>query len=192
MSGLAVFGYGSLVSPASAAETLGRAVEPIPARLQGWRRRWTICRDNLASEKTFALADGSVPPYVLGLNLEPDPDCAANGVLIELTPAEADRLDLREVRYDRTDVTGAAELAEGELPEMRVITYVAKPGRYAPSPPAGAVVMATYVSTVEAAFAALGDGELERFRATTDAPPVHAVEATLVKDAIPPGNPRRW
>jgi cation transport regulator ChaC len=192
MSRLAVFGYGSLVSPASAAETLGRPVEPIPARLHGWRRRWTICRDNLAAEKTFALADGSLPPYVLGLNLEPDPDCAANGVLIELTEEEADRLDLREMRYDRTDVSGAATLSGGAPFEHTVITYVAKPERYAPSPPPGAVVMATYMSTVEAAFAALGDGELERFHATTDPPPVEAVEATLVRDHIPPGNPRRW
>lgn len=192
MGRLAVFGYGSLASPESAAETLGRPVDAIPARLRGWRRRWTVCRDNLASEKTFALADGSVPPYVLGLNLEPEEDCTANGVLIELTESEADRLDLREVRYDRVDVTGAAASAEGATPGYTVITYVAKPERYAPSPPAGAVVMATYLSTVEAAFAALGDGELERFRATTDAPPVDAIEATLVRDAIPPGNPRRW
>ena len=192
MGRLAVFGYGSLVSPASAAETLGRPVEPIPARLRGWRRRWTICRDNLASEKTFALADGTLPPYVLGLNLEPEPDCEANGVLIELSEAEAERLDLREVRYDRTEVTKAAIVGEATPPEYTVITYVAKPERYAPSPPAGAVVMATYVSTVEAAFAALGDGELERFHDSTDPPPVEAVEATLVRDAIPPGNPRRW
>jgi cation transport regulator ChaC len=192
MERLAVFGYGSLVSPVSAAETLGRPVDPVPARLHGWRRRWTICRNNRTSEKTFALADGSVPPYILGLNLEPDPECTANGVLIELTEADADRLDLREMRYDRADVTEAATLAEGAPPETRVITYVAKPERYAPSPPAGAVVMATYISTVEAAFAALGDGELERFRASTDAQPVEAVEATLVRDAIPPGNPKRW
>jgi cation transport regulator ChaC len=192
VSRLAVFAYGSLVSPASAAETLGRPVDPVPARLRGWRRRWTICRDNLASEKTFALADGSLPPYVLGLNLEPDLECAANGALIELSETEADRLDLREMRYDRTDVTEAATLAGGGRPEGRVITYLAKPERHALKPPAGAVVMATYVSTVEAAFAALGDGELARFRATTDAPPVDAVEATLVRDAIPPGNPRRW
>ena len=69
---LALFAYGSLVSPASAARTLGRPVEaPAPARLPGWRRRWSLARDNLRSEKTFARADGSAPPYFLGLNIEP-------------------------------------------------------------------------------------------------------------------------
>jgi cation transport regulator ChaC len=192
LSRLAVFGYGSLVSPMSAAETLGRHVHPIPARLRGWRRRWTICRDNLASEKTFALADGSLPPYVLGLNLERDPDCDANGVLIELTADEASRLDLREVRYDRLDVSGEVTLTGDQPPFDTVIAYVAKAERYAPEPPPGAVIMATYVAAVEAAFAALGDGELARFHASTDPVPVEAVEATLVRDEIPPGNPRRW
>ena len=71
MSRLAVFGYASLVSPASASHTLGRPVAPIPARLQGWTRAWSLARDNRTSEKTFARPDGSEPAYCLGLNLEP-------------------------------------------------------------------------------------------------------------------------
>jgi cation transport regulator ChaC len=192
LSRLAVFGYGSLVSPASAAETLGRPVDPVPARLRGWRRRWTLCRDNLASEKTFALGDGSVPPFVLGLNLERDAGCAANGALIELSEAEALRLDLREVRYDRVDVSADALVASGAPEPDGVITYVGKPERYAPEPPPGAVIMAAYLRAVEQAFAELGEGELESFRETTDPLPVEAVEATLVRDEIPPGNPRGW
>jgi cation transport regulator ChaC len=192
MADLLVFGYGSLVSPASAAETLGREVDPVPALLRGWRRRWTLCRDNLASEKTFALPDGSLPPYVLGLNLERDPECAANGALIELTETEAERLDLREVRYDRVDVSRDVVVPGGAVEPGLVITYVAKRARYAPEPPHGAVVMASYVSAVERAFAALGHGELERFRGTTDPLPVEAVDGTLVRDDIPPGNPRGW
>ena len=102
-----VFGYGSLASPTSAALSLGRPVEfAAVVRLAGWRRRWTVYRDNVASEKTFALTDGSVPPHVVGLNIERDAQCeGANGVLIEITEAEAERLDLREMRYDRIDVT---------------------------------------------------------------------------------------
>ena len=62
MTRLAVFGYGSLVSRRSAAETLGRPVAgPIPARLEGFARGWILGRDNLATEKMFARADGSVP-----------------------------------------------------------------------------------------------------------------------------------
>jgi cation transport regulator ChaC len=194
MSRLAVFGYASLVSPLSASQSLGRPVEATAlGRLEGWRRRWTTYRDNLASEKTFALADGTLPPFVLGLNIERDPGCAgANGALIEITEAEADRLDLRELRYDRIDVTEDVRVERDGAPFDRVIAYAAKPIHYAPEPPDGAIMIAPYLATVREAFAALGARELKLFEATTERPPVEVVEATLVRDEIPPGNPREW
>lgn len=196
MARLAVFGYASLVSPESAALSLDRPVEHAqPARLEGWRRRWSTYRDNLAVEKTFALEDGTIPPFVLGLNLERDPDCpGANGALIEISDEEADRLDLRELRYRRADVTADVRPLEAgeDVPFDQVIAYVARPEHHAPTPPAGTVVMAPYVRTVEAAFAALGPAQLETYRETTDPPPAEPVEATLIRDRIPPGNPRRW
>ena len=194
MSRLAVFGYASLVSPASAALSLGRPVEPAAmGRLEGWRRRWTTYRDNLASEKTFALDDGTLPPFVLGLNIERDPACeGANGALIEIDQAEADRLDVRELRYDRIDVTPDVRMDGDTASFDRVIAYVAKPHHHAPEPPDGAIMIAPYLATVREAFAALGADHLERFEATTDPPPVDVVEATLVRDEIPPGNPRDW
>ena len=68
----AVFAYGSLVSRASIAATLGREAGDVwPATLQGWRRRFSLRRDNRTSEKSFALADGSIPDWILSLNLEP-------------------------------------------------------------------------------------------------------------------------
>ena len=71
---IAVFGYASLASPASASQTIGRPVEFAGvARLDGWRRAWTLGREQAASEKTFARADGSIPRFCLGLNVEPDP-----------------------------------------------------------------------------------------------------------------------
>jgi hypothetical protein len=198
MSRLAVFGYASLVNPASAGETLGRPVElAAAARLRGWRRDWTLGRDNLASEKTFARLDGSVPRFCLGLNLEPDDDAAGpNGVLIELTEEELARLDLREIRYHHLEVTDAIAiepLGNGAVPEFdRVITYRARPEHHHPSAPDDAVIVSTYPAAVEAAFAALGPDQLERYRATTTPPPVDVVDATLVRDRIPPGNPRAW
>jgi hypothetical protein len=54
------------------------------------------------------------------------------------------------------------------------------------------VILASYLRTVESAFERLGDGQLERFRRSTGPPPVDAVEATLVRDRIPAGNPRDW
>ncbi|MSO41900.1 MAG: gamma-glutamylcyclotransferase [Solirubrobacterales bacterium] len=191
---IAVFGYGSLVSAESASLTLGRSVPPPdPARLRGWCRRWSQARDNHAEEKTFELLDGTLPSHVLGLNVErgEDPAGAVNGVLIELTEAELDRLDIREIRYDRVDVTELVEGAGGHGFE-RVITYTAKARNFAPEPAAGTVILSSYASAVEEAFGALGPAELDHYRATTGAYPVDVVEGRLTRDEAPPGNPRRW
>lgn len=193
MTRIAVFAYGSLVDPASATRTLDRELPPpTPARLGGWRRRWSVVRDNLRAEKTFAVKPGGlVPRWILGLNIEPDPDAdeGPNGALLEVSEAELERLDLREMRYRRTDVT--ASVADPPGFDL-VVAYAARPDHYSPEPPPGAVIMAPYARAVEAAFAALGPDELEAYLRTTAAPPVEAVEATLVRDQIPPGNPRAW
>jgi cation transport regulator ChaC len=187
-----LFGYGSLVLPGSAEMTLGRPVgEPRPARLRGWRRRFSQARDNLTCEKTFELADGRRPEWILGLNVERGEDDAGpvNGVVIELSDAELDRLDIREIRYNRVEVS---ELVDGDgLPE-RIVTYSAKSAHFAPEPPADAVILATYANAVEGGFDALGPGELDTYRATTGPYPVERVAATLVIDHIPDGNPRAW
>jgi hypothetical protein len=193
MSRCAVFAYASLVNPASAAETLERDVELISARLRGWRRRWSIARDNLSAEKTFARADdGSLPRYCHGLNLEPAvaDDEPPNGALLPVTEAELDRLDHRELRYDRIELGAAIDRLPAGIDA--VFAYVAKPERYAPSPRPGAVILAPYLETVEAAFDGLGDGEFEAFRRTTGPPLVPVIDAVLIRDEIPPGNPRRW
>ena len=196
MTRLAVFGYASLVSRESAAQTLGRQVDECPlVRLTGWRRRWSLVRDNERAEKTFARADdGSLPPFMLGLNIEPggaEVD-APNGALIELSEAELGRLDLREIRYDRVDVTAAISPAAESLGFARVIAYRAKPERYSAEPPEGAVVLRPYLEAVEAAFAARGENERRLFTETTGPPPVEVIDAVLVRDRIPEGNPRAW
>ena len=196
MGRLAVFGYGSLVSPTSASGSLGRPVELAAlVRLEGWRRRWSVYRDNTAVEKTFARPDGSIPPYVVGLNIERDGTTpGANGALIEISAAEADRLDLREMRYDRVEVTADVRALGGETEPAfdAVYAYTAKRAHFAAKPPPGAIVIAPYVRTVEAAFSELGSDQLDRYHESTDPPPVEAVEATLVHDEIPAGNPRDW
>jgi hypothetical protein len=196
MSGLAVFGYGSLVSRASIAETLGHdAPPPRVARLAGWRRRWSLVRDNSRAEKGFAPIDSDPFDFCLGLNLERSPESAAdawpNGALIELTEAELDRLDLRELRYDRVEVTGDLRVAAARDFDA-VFTYVAKAENYAPTPPPRSVVLASYVRACEQAFAELGEDELVAFGLTTGPAPVPVVEARLVRDEVPPGNPRAW
>jgi hypothetical protein len=187
----AVFAYGSLVDPESAGRTLGRAVQPVgPVALTGWRRRWSLCRDNLRSEKSFAVEPGGeVPPFVLGLDIARDEAAPApNGVLIELSEGELERLDRRELRYDRVEVTEDVEAAGFD----RIWTYAARAEHRCAEPPPGAVILATYAETVERAFEALGPAQLSRYRETTEPPPVRLVDARLVEDRIPPGNPRSW
>ena len=197
MSGLAIFGYASLVSPRSASQTLGRPVEiAAVARLRGWSRGWTLGRDNVTSEKTFARPDGTVPRFCLGLNIEgsgspTDP----NGVLIALTASELERLDVREIRYRRVDVTDAvdSELDGSNAPPFdAVFAYTARPEHHHPSPPPDSIIVAAYPATVEAAFAELGPPHLELYRASTATPPVEVTPARLVRDKIPAGNPRDW
>jgi cation transport regulator ChaC len=187
----AIFAYGSLVSAASAAETLGRAVAPEPATLAGWSRGFTVVRDNRASEKTFARRDdGSVPDWILGLDVS-SAGGTVNGALIAVDEAELDRLDLREIRYRRVEV-GDAVVGDAAGRFDRVYAFAARPEHHAPVPPAGAVIIAAYEETVKAAFAGLGAGELERYRETTSPCAVERIDAELVADRIPPGNPRRW
>jgi hypothetical protein len=108
--------------------------------------------------------------------------------LIELTEEELDRLDIREIRYDRVEVTGSVE---GEDLPDRVVTYKAKPFHFAPEPPEDAVILRTYAEAVETGFLGLGKGELDHYLATTPYP-VERVDAALVIDRIPEGNPRAW
>jgi cation transport regulator ChaC len=192
----ALFAYGSLADPESAALTLGR---PVPrshaAELVGWRRRFSQARDNRAAEKTFATPEGEIPARVLGLNVEPAApgDAVPNGVLIEVDETELARLDGRELRYDRVEVTESISVPGG-LPAgiRRVVTYVAKPAHYAPRTPPGAVIIAAYAKTIERAFARLSAEAAQRYRASTLPYPAPLVEGILVADRIPPGNPRRW
>jgi cation transport regulator ChaC len=190
---LCLFAYGSLVDTASAAQTLARPVSiAAAARLEGWRRGWTVARDNLSSEKTFARADGTLPRFVLSLDVRPDPHAPApNGGLIEVTAEELERLDLRELRHRRIDVGDSLRTNDTQRFE-RVFAYRARSEHQRLDPPPDAIVITSYLATVEAAFDRLGPGELERFRSTTSPPPVPVVEASLVRDRIPAGNPRAW
>lgn len=193
----ALFAYGSLVDPASAAATLGRNVgKPLPVSLDGWRRRFSQARDNQRCEKTFARSDdGSIPRFVLGLNLEPTTTAlepGPNGVLIAAREEDLVRLDVREIRYRRTDVSDQLTYPAGATRFDRVLAYVARPENLAVEPPADAVILRRYADTVERAFATLGPSQLDRYRRTTLPYPVETVEGKLVADRIPEGNPRDW
>ncbi len=165
------------------------------AVLTGWQRRWTQARDNRRCEKTFARdADGSIPDFVLGLNVERtgNPHDVVNGLLIAVTEAELERLDRRELRYERTPVTDevAPRAVAGRF--ERIITYEARPEQLVLEPPPGAVILSSYAAAVEAAFDALGPGQRAEYLRSTDPYPVERIGAHLVADRISAGNPREW
>ena len=191
---VAVFAYGSLVSPASAAVTLGRSgVEVVPAALAGRRRSFTLLRDNRACEKTFARrGDDWIPDHVLALNIaEGGTADSVNGALLDVSEAEVERLDLREIRYRRIEVSALVAPAAAARFD-RVFAYIARPEHHAAIPPPDAVVLAAYEAAVEEAFAKLGERELERYRASTDRGNAARIDAYLLSGEIPVGNPRRW
>jgi hypothetical protein len=119
-----VFGYGSLVSPATIAELVGRPVtagrDYLRARLTGWSRTWNVCTDNTAGGPVVYEdpADGTRPPIqVLFLTIEPG--TAVDGVLILMPDDGLPALDAREGNYRRISVD-----VDGFGPAW---TYVAKP-----------------------------------------------------------------
>src|SRR5262245_6968014 len=105
-----LFGYGSLLSPGSAARTLQRpltSADLSPARVPGFRRTWTAAAEVTVTQE-------SVPRDYTArfLDLSAVPGSICNGVLLEIHESEWNRLDLRERNYRRVEVP--AEL-DGEI-----------------------------------------------------------------------------
>ena len=85
-----VFGYGSLVNPATHS-----FAEHVPATLHGWRRQW---RHWVNGPTRFATS----------LTAEPDPTTNIHGLLARVPEAEWDALDEREKGYDRITIPSAS------------------------------------------------------------------------------------
>lgn len=181
-----VFGYGSLVSPASAGRTIGRefvlGVDAAIATLPGHRRRWNY--GSLTQRGTWHHDGAAVHGVVVALGLEAAPDASCGGVILRVDGAELARLDRREVDYDRTDVTAIVRVSpDGPRPDGPVVTYVPRPSaveRYRAARDAGrAVVRRDYWDLVHGAFDALGPGQLDHFVASTPAPDVPVADVDL-------------
>ena len=186
--GLWVFGYGSLVSPASMARTLDRPVEIDDgwqiARLVGFGRRWN--KGSLRLRGTWHHAGRRVDdgiPISLGV-VEADGE-SCNGVAVRLRADEIASLDWRERDYVRTDVTDRITGAAGTI-EGTVVTYVpreAAVARYEDARDTGrGAVRRDYWDLVHAAFAELGPDHLDQLTATTPAPDVPIADITIVRD----------
>lgn len=181
-----VFGYGSLAGELLAGGTV--------AVLPGRRRVWGVAADNehaIPGYKRYLMgSDGSAPPvFVAFLDLVEDPESAVNGVLAPVDAEALAELDRRERNYDRVEVTTAIE----SPPAGRVWTYVgsaAGRARLEQGRRKGRVVAArAYAESVHAAFRSLGDGEYERFLASSDLDGLPLLDLERVD--LPPAEPPR-
>jgi cation transport regulator ChaC len=184
-----VFGYASLVSPASVSTTLGHEIDPggfSVARLLGWRRAWNVGSDRTSHpERTLVRSDGTAFAGVTAvLGLVPADDSGCDGAVFAVTPDDLALLDVRERNYDRVDVTAAVGWP-GKPAGCVVFTYVPRESaierlRAAQSRGRPVRVRAGYLQLVETAFTAIG--RLEVYRGSTSAPPFPVEELRIVVD----------
>ena len=180
--GVWIFGYGSLVSPASITRTIGREVDPTDgfgeASLSGFGRRWNYGSMHLRGD----WVDGELQVrngLVVSLGLEVADDEHCNGAIVRVTADELAALDWRERDYERVDVTDRITV---DRPVGRIDTYVPRPSaveRYlAARDDRRAAIRRSYWELVHTAFEALGGEHLERFT-STPAPDVPVVDIEL-------------
>lgn len=177
MTGCWVFGYGSLVSPESFGATLGRPLEPgvdmFPAELGGFGRRW-----NYGAQHTVGVAtddDGSSRIWtIVALGLVRSVSEAVNGVVAWVDRSELAGLDHRERHYDRVDVTDCvSSRADRRGPVVTYVPHAEAQQRVEVAKADGrAAIERRYWDLVDDAFAALGDDQRARYRATTPDPGV--------------------
>jgi len=176
-----VFGYGSLVSPASLARTVERAVPRdegfLAAYLGGYGRRWNY--GSVYQRGNWDGPHGRVESgVVVSLGLAIAETERSNGVIVRVSEDELALLDWRERDYDQTDVTDRVDAENGSF-GGRVFTFVPRPSaieRYERHRDGGRAAIATrYVDLVEAAFTELGDHHLDEYVSATPEPDVPVV-----------------
>lgn len=193
-----VFAYGSLVSPASLASTIGRTVLPGDgmhvAELCGWGRRWNYGSAVLRGDWSCDGVD-VVGGLVVSLGVTVAPGESINGVIFGVDGVELADLDWRERAYDRVDVTDAIRLLDhddrtGPGSDEPVVVYVPRSdaiARYEHHRDAGtAAVRRWYRDLVERAFADLGAEHLDWYRQT---PPPDVPIADVHLDPLPSVRP---
>jgi hypothetical protein len=180
---LAVFGHASLAARAGAVP--GREIAPAGfiADLAGFVRTWGVAMDNrrdLPGYKYYTDETGRRPSaFVTFLDVRPwDTDGAAvNGLCLPVGEPELVALDRRERNYERVDISDRVA-ADG----ARVWAYVGSPegrGRYDEGRDAGtAVIDATYLRVVDAAFAGLGEAEHRRCHPSLEPGAIPVTELT--------------
>ncbi len=171
-----VFGYGSLVDPNDHLRRALRsdAYPAVDGFLDGYRRRWTAGMENRdqLNDKAHYLdpATGErLDVCVVALSADPAPG-RIGGVAFSVTEADLERLDLRELHYDRIDVTSAFR---GNLGEQPIWTYtaneLARDNTRCAAADKRLVASQGYWERIQGAFRETGG--LPTFETSTDQPP---------------------
>lgn len=192
-----IFAYGSLVSPASLASTIGRTITHGSGmhvvELSGYGRRWNygsqVLRGDWDNDDGTRVTGG----LVVSLGVVEAADESINGVIFEVDETELADLDWRERAYDRVDVTDRISLV-GDNGADRVDAPVAiysprasAVDRYEQHRDEGtAAIRRSYWHLVDEAFSSLGDDHVEWYR-RTPAPDVPIRDITL--DPLPSTRP---
>jgi len=193
MSGVWVFGYGSLVSPVSFGFTLGRDLTPgadfFEADVVDYGRRWNYGVAHAVGRSEQA--DGSIREWTMvALGVVASTGETVNGVIGWVEADELEALDRRERHYDRVDVTELTTVRTELDLTAPIVTYVPRPramDHYTAARDRGeAAVSKRYWDLVDAAFADLGADRRERYLASTPPPDVPIVE--MVREEAQ----RRW
>ena len=173
-SRLALFAYASLVSTASAGETVGRtAGASVPARLNGFSRAWTLGRDNIGRKRPSPDRTARCPASAwASTSSPPSASPAPNGALVEVAQAEFDRPRSRRDALRRLDVTRTRSFGRWIRDLFDVVfAYTARAEHHHPTPPDNAIVIGNYLHH-RGRVLQLGPDQLDLFHATTITPPV--------------------
>lgn len=160
-----LFAYGSILDPASAARTLGRAVvaaDLVDAVVLNLRRDWGVyipVRDEHGVEIDAAFLD-----------VQPATGQYVNGALIALSDAELALMRRREAQYDAVEVT--SDTVTDIASAGPVVTFMARPPFRVSRPGIRAAVPGRYRSRVETTVKARGAGFARRFADSTRPPQV--------------------
>src|SRR5262245_28255611 len=184
MSGVWVFGYGSLVSPASFGQTIGRALQPgvdfFEAEVTGYGRRWNYGVMHSTGYGTRS-ADDAIEYTLVALGVVPSPDESVNGVVGWVAEDELVVLDRRERHYDRVDASSATTIIGANGVEGPVMIYVPRAeaiAHYEQARDRGvAAIEQRYWELVDNAFEAFGTEAHARYR-STPAPDVPVLSLT--------------
>lgn len=166
-----IFGYGSLVSRRSIAQTFGRDPGELypAATLNGWLREWSVMLDNTTTIRRFELLPNhQVPRFVGALNIRKprsnEKATQPNGVLFEVTDEDIFKMDKRENHYTRREVTKDIIGSPGGI----VFTYGGMREFCIPEKRKQEVILPkSYLDLVENGFSSISDAYLQTFRETT-------------------------